>query len=196
MKPVRTTILILALIFGSLIFKSSSCIQCDDILALCDLTIKTFQAPNEVSVGEIFDLTTRILNDEQSGSCSATEIANTTFNLVEVFLKDDLGNWDLVGSKSNISQGEIYPGDILELIEDIILNLAGDYRFDYYDDVVGYVDERDEDNNYDFIYEGYRVKDLKPYLKGSNNFASVYVRVNPAADGTTLIAGKEIVEFQ
>lgn len=171
-----------------------SCIECEDVTALCDLVISAFTAPVEVTVGQAFDVISKIQNDEAGGDCTTTEIAEATVNLLEVFLSDGQGNWSLVGTKDNIAQQSISPGSLANLLQNLSLNAAGDYRLDYYDDNVNGVSERNEGNNYDNLYTGGR-GDLKAAMQGTNNHASLYIKVLPLPDGTDRIKDKPTVEF-
>ena len=164
------------------------------MIIIADLVISAFTAPIDVTVGQAFDVISKIQNDEADGECTTTELASSTVNLLEVFLNDGNGNWNMVGSKDNISQQGISAGDLVSLLQNMSINAKGDYRLDYYDDNVNGVEERSENNNYDNLHTGGRA-DLKTAMQATNNFASIYITVRPLQDGTTQIAGKSIVEF-
>ena len=104
-------------------FMNSGC-TCKDTVALCDLAIKAFTTSTDVVVGQAFDVISDIANDEESGECTSTEIANSTFNLLEIFLNDGNGGWTKVGDKADIAQPGISPGDLKTLLQSLTLNLA------------------------------------------------------------------------
>ena len=173
---------------------TSGCFGCDDVLSLCDLTITAFTAPVEVTVGQAFDVISKIQNNEDSGECTTTEIAAATVNLLEVFSKDGNGNWNFEASKDNIVQQGISPNDLISLLQSLTFNAAGDYRLDYYDDNLNSVEERNEGNNSANGFTGGKL-DLKAALQSTNNYASLYITVRPSPDGTMQITGKPLVEF-
>lgn len=190
-KQPRALMIVLAVIM----LTTSACPTCKEILALADLAIQALKAPQKIGAGEAFDVVSDIINEEKAGDCTVTDIANSTKNLLQVFFDDGSTGYQLVGELADIAQGDINPGDILSLIQNLTLNWAGNFRFDYYDDVVDLVDERDETNNYDYIYGSGRPADQLTQMKLTNNFKSVYVKVLPLPDGTTKIPNKPIVEF-
>ncbi|MEO6039229.1 MAG: hypothetical protein ABIQ93_12520, partial [Saprospiraceae bacterium] len=103
MKKIKILGLIALMLTSSLV--NTGCPTCKDTLALCDLAIKAFTAPiDAVFVGQAFDAVSNISNQEKGGECTTTEIAASTANLLEVLLKDNAGNWNLLNSKSDISQ--------------------------------------------------------------------------------------------
>lgn len=182
----------LLLVLSVMMITNSACPTCKDTLALCDLAIDAFTVPSSVTVGQAFNAVTDVTNEEAGGNCTTTDIAGSTLNLLQVFFDDGSG-FDLAGELSNIAQGELNPGNILQLLQSLTLNQTGDYRFDYYDDDATFVDERNEGNNYDSAYG--RSADHLARMRETNNYKSVYIKVLPLPDGTTKIEGRPIVEF-
>ena len=163
----RIKLLLLTALFPIATFVNSGC-KCKDVLALCDLAITSFSAPDNITVGQVFDIVTKVTNVEEGGKCSTTDIADATLNSIEIFKRDG-GSWNLVASNENIPQNSIFIGDLITLLETFTINQADDYRFDYYDDHFDTVEERNEGNN---IAQS-RSADLKSAIQKTNNFASI-----------------------
>jgi hypothetical protein len=172
---------------------TSACPDCADTLALADLAIKAFTAPQTINIGQAFNAVTDVINNEEGGQCTTTDIANTTQNLLQVFFKNG-SDWQMVGEKGGIPQDAIDPGSLLSLLQSLTINQAGDYRFDYYDDDALLVDERDENNNYGYLYG--RNIDKHTQIRETNNYKSIQVTALPLPDGSTKIEGRPQVEFK
>lgn len=173
-------------------FLFSVCLSsCCDTLELCDLLIRSFQTPNEVTVGQVFELVANIGNDEANTDCD-TDVAGLTTSLIEIFRKTISGDWELIQSRTK-DQPSVDPGGTVPFSSAVAISQAGDYRFDYYTDDTDLVKERNESNNKGCV--GCKT-DRKAQMRESNNYASIEIRVIPLPDGTTQIEGKSIIEFK
>ncbi|MFN0173127.1 MAG: hypothetical protein ACKVU0_00670 [Saprospiraceae bacterium] len=186
----RIKFLVLTALLPIATFVNSDC-KCKDVPALCDLAIISLTVPQNITIGQAFDVVTNVTNLEEGGACSTTDVADATLNSIEIFQKDGAGSWNLIGSKDNIPQSSIFIGDLITLLESTTINVAGDFRFDYYDDNMNTIEERDESNNFEQAGRA----DIKSAIQKTNNFASVFITVHPLPDGTTEVEGKPIVEF-
>ena len=194
MRTPKLKLFALALATCTVVLVNSGCPNCKEVTKLCDLLIQSFTAPAEVNIGQAFDAVTNIGNDEDDASCSVTDLAATTYNLLEVFQLNSSGQWDFIGELAGIFQPEIGPGSSISMPHNVKINQSGDFRLDYYDDNQDNVSERNENNNIGHLYG--KTAGIKTYLRTTNNFASVYVRVNPLPNGTTQLEGRPEVEFK
>ncbi len=170
----------------------SSC--CDELLVLCDLLVDVFETPNEITIGQAFDVVADVINADSQDNCEIADFAAATASLLEVFLQNQSGGWDMVGSQQ-YPQPELARAAQENYREGVTLNQAGLYRFDWYTDAPQTVDERDENNNSKSDNSGGRLAIDREALQQTNNYASSFTLVLPDNEGTSVIQGKDIVEF-
>lgn len=167
----------------------------DSYVALADLLIKAFDAPEEIVVGQVFDVVTKLINEKDEADCAdETLAAGSTSNIIEVYRQNASSQWVFVGLDT-IPQAALNAGNSIDDLISLSLNLTGDYRFDYYADAVLQVAERSEDNNTATDGTIPRLASYREQLQGSNNHKSLFIKVLPRPDGSTEITGKAIVEF-
>ncbi|MBR9919414.1 MAG: hypothetical protein GYB31_01150 [Bacteroidetes bacterium] len=171
-------------------FTNSSC--CDDLLALCDLVVDAFTAPDQITLGQVIDLAADVFNDPDSDDCTGTEIAAATTSLIEVFL--DSGNGYQPYDFFPLNQDAIDPSQYGYFDVGFTPNEAGSYRFDFYTDDAFLVAERSESNNIWSL--GGRFKEEIEIRPRGNNVASVYVEVLPAPDGRTNLDTEAVFELR
>ncbi len=168
---------------------------CEEISVLCDLVVDLFQTPEQITIGQSFNILADVLNQDSGEKCDVVELANSTYSLVEVFLENSNGGWDLAGAQD-------YLQDALEVsehfnLEDLItINQSGNYRFDFYTDSPQTVDERDENNNNASDNSDGKTPDIKAAMRKTNNYAFYYTYAAPTPDGRATIQDKPIVEFK
>ncbi len=189
----KNSLMYCILLSATLVLTSSKC--CDELLVLCDLLVQKFEVPQEITLGTAFDIAGEVINADSNVDCEIADIAGSTLDLVEVFFFNESTQiWDLVGNNS-YNQSELGPNEIFDILSNLTLQAAGDYRFDLYVDTPESVEERDENNNSDSQTSGGKVDFDREAFQKTNNFARAYLTVLPLADGTTQIEGVPQVQF-
>jgi len=165
MKSIKTFLLATAIVLTF-----SSCCQ---VLQLCDLAINSLAAPETIQLGQVANLVADVINQKDDGKCD-TDIAGLTKNLVEVFLKNNLGDWEKI-DEFEVDQDAIEAGGSQEVAGYYTPTEMGEYRWDFYDDFQDNVEERDDNNNY--ACSGCLIADRKTIMRSTNNFRSAYTTV-------------------
>lgn len=163
--------------------------------SLADLLAKLIDAPEQIVLGEVFSVTSEVLNDKDDQDCTETKTSEGTNFLARILLRIDgvpEDQWPELYRNSNIIMPTLTPDNFAEILYQQTPTQVGSYRFQAFADWDDNVEERNESNN---GYGGLGKRSDSQLIsfenEVSNNFFYVDFEVIPNSKGEKELPGAE-----
>lgn len=182
---------ILLLVVGGMLF-SNCCWLAGVTDELADLAITYFETPEEVNLGEAFNILADVVNKESEVKCTSTDYADAVIDVIQVFKKHQNGDLELVGRATYPQEG-LKAEQTIRVSETLSIGSPGDYLVQFLTDTHNDVDERSEYNNETSLGN---ISASSALIGTGNNSAYRWISVSSGSQDIQKTGSRPVVEFK